>query len=92
MATDMTRHADIVNQLKDIASQNYANNDLKNLSELQRHKLLPIILHIADLSNPAKKFTDASLWADKVCMEFFQQGDIERVLNDGKIGIGGVWD
>lgn len=42
-----------------------------------RKEILSIVLHIADLSNPAKNFEQAEQWAHKVCDEFFQQGDVE---------------
>lgn len=113
MATDMSRHAHIVSELKKLSESRQApqteavktsttteetkkdtsinqtelNIVTKPLTETERLSLLPIILHIADLSNPAKDFEDARKWADKVCVEFFQQGDIER-LTSGEIGTG----
>ena len=88
MATDMSNHASIVKTLSEMGENSQKNkNEKRKLSENDRAKLLPIILHIADLSNPAKGFGDAKEWADKVCMEFFQQGDVEKILNDGQIGI-----
>ena len=95
MATDMSNHASIVQTLKTFSKPTTVDEDDKSITRGQKQKLsttdrwrlLPIILHIADLSNPAKNFTEAQKWAYKVCDEFFQQGDIERVLNKGQIGV-----
>ena len=40
--------------------------------------LFSILLHAADISNPAKPWPIASKWANLVTTEFFAQGDAER--------------
>ncbi len=42
-----------------------------------REKLLPFILHLADISNPAKSHDVSLEWADCCYDEFFSQGDRE---------------
>lgn len=37
-------------------------------------------LHAADVSNPAKSTDVCRKWADKIMVEFYQQGDKEREL------------
>lgn len=37
-----------------------------------------LALHAADVSNPAKSFSTAAVWADRVRREFYEQGDEER--------------
>jgi hypothetical protein len=37
-----------------------------------------LALHAADVSNPAKVFSTAAVWADRVRREFYEQGDEER--------------
>jgi len=41
---------------------------------------LKVIVHLADVSNPLKTFEMNQLWADRVCDEFFDQGDAEKEL------------
>ena len=61
-------------KIKENPFSSATNNETKN----NRKQLLSIILHLADLSNPAKNFEDSTIWAKKVCTEFFQQGDMEN--------------
>ena len=42
--------------------------------------ILGYILHLADISNPAKSSDLAAMWADRVLEEFFLQGDKEAEL------------
>jgi cAMP-specific phosphodiesterase 4 len=37
-----------------------------------------IVFHLADISNPAKKFDICAKWTDLLYVEFFMQGDFER--------------
>lgn len=97
MATDMTRHFELVNSLKDLVEtrdeflvlKHRLPNPVREKQRLEqivqlRQELLRISLHAADLSNPAKEFVNSRDWAVKVIDEFFLQGDCERQLN-GKI-------
>ena len=43
--------------------------------------LLCFILHLADISNPAKAHPMFIHWADKVLAEFYAQGDKEAAMN-----------
>jgi len=47
----------------------------------ERTLLFSLLLHAADISNPAKPQHIAVKWADRVLTEFFTQGDSERALN-----------
>eukprot|EP00808_Paulinella_micropora_P008644 g53425.t1 len=42
--------------------------------------LLKVILHVADLGNPAKPETIMTIWTARITEEFFRQGDAERKL------------
>ena len=42
--------------------------------------LFSVLLHAADISNPAKPWPIATKWAHRVVSEFFAQGDAERGL------------
>lgn len=37
-----------------------------------------MVFHLADISNPAKKFDICSRWTELLYIEFFIQGDLER--------------
>jgi hypothetical protein len=43
--------------------------------------LMSFILHLADISNPTKKFHIYKEWEDRVCQEFFKEGDLEKKEN-----------
>lgn len=40
-----------------------------------------VILHAADISNAARPYYICKRWSDRVCQEFYNQGDKERELN-----------
>lgn len=46
-----------------------------------RHFILQIALKCADISNPCRPWEVSRKWSQKVCEEFFRQGDYERQLN-----------
>ncbi|KAI8064594.1 hypothetical protein BC940DRAFT_348501 [Gongronella butleri] len=48
------------------------------LSASQRLCLCQIILHAADISNPLRPWPLCYTWSERVCVEFFHQGDMER--------------
>ena len=37
-----------------------------------------MLIHSADISNPAKPSKISQQWTDKVYKEFFRQGDLEK--------------
>lgn len=43
--------------------------------------ILNYMIHLADISNPAKTRPLAIYWAERALAEFFLQGDLERSLN-----------
>lgn len=45
-----------------------------------RSKSFSFILHLADISHPGKKWEEHWVWSDRLCNEFFRQGDRERTL------------
>uniref|UniRef100_A0A8W8IQJ8 PDEase domain-containing protein n=1 Tax=Magallana gigas TaxID=29159 RepID=A0A8W8IQJ8_MAGGI len=55
------------------------NLDYKNDSQ-DRIFLLQIALKCADISNPCREWSLSKQWSDRVCDEFFRQGDCEREL------------
>ena len=50
-------------------------------SDLDRLVLLKVVLHVADISNPCKRWEVGKLWSDRVLDEFFAQGDAEKAMD-----------
>jgi hypothetical protein len=74
--TDMTKHFAGVSSIKTAAAG-------KNWDELDQNiqwHILTYMLHMADISNPAKGDAVSQLWTDRCLDEFFQQGDKEREM------------
>lgn len=73
-ATDITKHFGDVGQFKSIIAQpEFAPN-----SGTDKLKLVLMMFHMADISNPAKPFDLCRLWTDLLFVEFFAQGDLEK--------------
>lgn len=87
LATDMTKHKNAIDSLKTLNLNKKSPSSSKNNppSEHSNSELLPIIVHLADLSNPAKEFFDALNWGKRVVSEFFEQGDVEKAFGSEKI-------
>lgn len=83
LATDMTKHKNAIDSLKTLNLNKKSSS--KNLSEHSNAELLPIIVHLADLSNPAKEFFDALNWGKRVVSEFFEQGDVEKAFGSENV-------
>lgn len=89
LCTDMANHAKHLSNLKtkietyDIKMGNnldklvVLDNNAKNYDNQQL--ILGMCLHAADVSNPAKPTEVYSQWVDLLFVEFFNQGDIEKV-------------
>ena len=57
--------------------KNYLNCS-QNIFELQQD-LMTLILHCADISNPAKKYENIyNKWTENIMKEFFSEGDLEH--------------
>jgi cAMP-specific phosphodiesterase 4 len=88
LATDMANHAKHLNTLK----AKLETFDIKNGKNLDRmifadnvaktyenqQMVLNMCVHSADVSNPAKPAHLNKIWVEKVFVEFFNQGDIEK--------------
>ena len=51
------------------------------LTEEHRSKVLCLLLHSADVSNPAKPWEVHTRWTGRIMEEFFEQGDREKQLS-----------
>jgi len=73
--TDMTAHSTyhmtLLNQLA-------TNAPFVVVDENSRVLLVDLMAHLCDLSNVAKPFRLSFIWCDKVTIEFFNQGRLEK--------------
>jgi cAMP-specific phosphodiesterase 4 len=77
LATDITRQQEFIGQFRE-----YLNTDTLDMRIADhRHFILQIALKCADISNPCRPWDISKKWSQKVCEEFFRQGDYERQLN-----------
>lgn len=74
--TDMTKHFASVGKIKSQA----VGKLWEELEEDVRWEVLMFMLHLADISNPAKGDPMFKLWTDCCLDEFFAQGDKEREM------------
>lgn len=103
LSTDMAKHADQVQQLKEFLAQEeekHTGGDRKTQGHKQESLerklfLLKTVLHAADISNPCRPKDIMLGWVELVIQEFWKQGDEERRLNlpisplcDRETGIG----
>lgn len=77
LATDITRQQEFLSRFRGL--QDTSTLDMR-LAE-HRHFILQIALKSADISNPCRPWDVSKKWSQKVCEEFFRQGDYERQLN-----------
>jgi len=91
LSTDMARHSDHVQQLKDLLtkeeeehqqqSKGRRTQGQKQESLEKKLFILKTVLHAADISNPCKPKEIMLGWCDRVLQEFWYQGDEEKKLN-----------
>ncbi|XP_067934399.1 dual specificity calcium/calmodulin-dependent 3',5'-cyclic nucleotide phosphodiesterase 1B-like isoform X2 [Watersipora subatra] len=71
LATDMSGH---FQQLKNMKSM------LGCVENIEKSKVLSLILHTADIGHPSKPWAVHKRWTDNLIEEFFKQGDREKDL------------
>ena len=79
LATDMASHNVFVDFLKNSIKE--AKEGEKKESPDFNQKVLNVLIHSADISNPTKLFDIYFEWAKLVVEEFWDQGDKEKELN-----------
>ncbi|KAG9349097.1 hypothetical protein JZ751_029417 [Albula glossodonta] len=73
LATDMTRHNEILNKFKSILPVfDFTNKDHKDV-------LMMIMIKVSDISNEARPMDVAEPWLDCLLQEFFNQSDMEKL-------------
>lgn len=77
LATDITRQHEFLTKFREYLSTGTLDMRLAE----HRHFILQISLKCADISNPCRPWEISKKWSQKVCEEFFRQGDYERQLN-----------
>lgn len=76
ISTDMALHNEHIKQMKDYM----VSNDFDPTEESNQLFLMSMCLHVADLTNPSKRWMESYKWAWLVYEEFFVQGDKELEL------------
>lgn len=77
LATDITRQQEFLSKFRDHLTKDTLDMRIPE----NRHFILQIALKCADISNPCRPWDISKKWSQKVCEEFFRQGDYERQLN-----------
>ncbi|XP_029567382.1 high affinity cGMP-specific 3',5'-cyclic phosphodiesterase 9A isoform X2 [Salmo trutta] len=73
LATDMTRHNEILNKFKSILPVfDFSNKD-------HRDVLMMIMIKVSDISNEARPMDVAEPWLDCLLQEFYNQSDMEKL-------------
>uniref|UniRef100_A0A8C5G0J1 Phosphodiesterase n=1 Tax=Gouania willdenowi TaxID=441366 RepID=A0A8C5G0J1_GOUWI len=73
LATDMTRHNEILNKFKSIQPCfDFSNKDHTDV-------LMMILIKVSDISNEARPMEVAEPWLDCLLQEFFNQSDMEKL-------------
>jgi hypothetical protein len=75
LATDMAIHFDL---LKNFSAQLESQPDVQLWAD--RSLFYQMLLHLADIANPSRPFPLARGWAERVIVEFCEQGDKEASI------------
>lgn len=75
LATEMSRHFDILGRFR---AKTTGNNEIEVKNYNDKLTLLSMCIKCGDLGHSAKNQSLHVFWTDKVCDEFFTQGDMEK--------------
>ena len=75
LATDMSKHFGLSG---DLAKLLESEERLEKLSASDEMIVMKCVLHMSDISNPAKAWLVSKEWSDRLSVEFSTQGDIEK--------------
>eukprot|EP00927_Polykrikos_kofoidii_P074272 TRINITY_DN7025_c0_g1_i1.p1 TRINITY_DN7025_c0_g1~~TRINITY_DN7025_c0_g1_i1.p1 ORF type:complete len:501 (-),score=80.44 TRINITY_DN7025_c0_g1_i1:70-1572(-) len=85
LGTDMSKHADHVKNVTHFAEEHDAAHEEGEHGQEDEHGLLETklfllrtVLHASDISNPCRPRAIMLAWTQKVCQEFWAQGDVEK--------------
>ncbi|XP_039673149.1 high affinity cGMP-specific 3',5'-cyclic phosphodiesterase 9A isoform X1 [Perca fluviatilis] len=81
LATDMTRHNEILNKFKSILPAfDFNNRDHRDVVRReQKTVLMMILIKVSDISNEARPMEVAEPWLDCLLQEFYNQSDVEKL-------------
>ncbi|KAM7368003.1 hypothetical protein PAMP_014259 [Pampus punctatissimus] len=74
LATDISRQNEFLSTFR----EHLDNQDLDLQHASHRHFILQIALKCADVCNPCRVWELSRQWSERVCEEFYRQGDLER--------------
>uniref|UniRef100_G1RXK4 Phosphodiesterase n=1 Tax=Nomascus leucogenys TaxID=61853 RepID=G1RXK4_NOMLE len=74
LATDINRQNEFLTRLK----AHLHNKDLRLEDAHDRHFMLQIALKCADICNPCRIWEMSKQWSERVCEEFYRQGELEQ--------------
>ncbi|PWA27606.1 hypothetical protein CCH79_00000047 [Gambusia affinis] len=74
LATDINRQNEFLITLR----EHLDNQDMDLQLATHRHFILQIALKCADVCNPCREWELSRQWSERVCEEFYRQGDLER--------------
>ncbi|PIO36478.1 hypothetical protein AB205_0124480, partial [Aquarana catesbeiana] len=74
LSTDINRQDEFLDRFR----AHLANEDLSLTDADHRHFMLQIALKCADICNPCRVWELSKQWSERVCEEFYRQGDLER--------------
>ncbi|KAF5920067.1 hypothetical protein HPG69_014435 [Diceros bicornis minor] len=74
LATDINRQNEFLTRLR----THLHNKDLRLEDGHDRHFMLQIALKCADICNPCRVWEMSKQWSERVCEEFYRQGDLEQ--------------
>ncbi|XP_017282856.1 cAMP-specific 3',5'-cyclic phosphodiesterase 7B isoform X2 [Kryptolebias marmoratus] len=77
LATDISRQNEFLLSFR----EHLDSRDLDLQLASHRHFILQIALKCADVCNPCRDWELSRQWSERVCEEFYRQGDLERKLN-----------
>ncbi|CAD5210311.1 unnamed protein product [Bursaphelenchus okinawaensis] len=75
LATDLKQHFDIIMSFNDKAT------DMDLTNEADRVLVSQMLIKFADINSPAKPYLLHRQWTDRICQEFYEQGDEEKTRN-----------
>jgi len=81
LATDMSKHFEKVGDFNNLAAVYGCDADAWREEEKSINVFRMMLLHSADISNPAKSLSVAQQWSKRCMREFFMQGDEEMRLS-----------
>ncbi|KAL6096010.1 pde7b [Pungitius sinensis] len=77
LATDISRQNEFLSTFR----EHLDSQDLDLQLATHRHFILQIALKCADVCNPCRFWELSKQWSERVCEEFYRQGDLERNLD-----------